>query len=196
MNAPAHDFPHLSGNQIAMLTGRIMGRPSARPATKGAAAARLAQAIGARASRTVAEKTLRDLQDIGHFGGAEEIVAKFMAKVAAEDGGETKAAPKKLAAKEASKAPTKKAPASPKAEANGAEGEEAGRRGRKSVLLGKRLVAKVAENPRRQGSHGFRSIQLILDAGPKGIATESFIELGGRLKDAQWDIAHNYVEAR
>ena len=61
-------------------------------------------------------------------------------------------------------------------------------RGRKSKFDNKRILLKVEEenNPRRKGSHGFVSYQIILDN--PGITYEKFIELGGRRQDLAWDV--------
>jgi hypothetical protein len=49
-------------------------------------------------------------------------------------------------------------------------------------------------NPRRPDSHGFRSLQLIIDN--PGIRVDEFREKGGRLNDLRWDLAHGNVEMR
>lgn len=46
-------------------------------------------------------------------------------------------------------------------------------------------------NPRRAGSHGYRSLQIIIDH--PGITTEEYIAKGGRLNDLRWDLAHGNV---
>ncbi len=81
------------------------------------------------------------------------------------------------------------------AEAQAAEGTatKAGR-GRTSALAGKALYSTKDENPRRAGSHGHRSFQIILDQ--PGISYEDYVEKGGRLSDAKWDIEKGNLEAR
>lgn len=81
-----------------------------------------------------------------------------------------------------------KAPKAPKAEG------EAGR-GRKSQYSGMTLKATVEANPRREGSHGFKSLALILAAGKSGISYEDYIAKGGRLNDLVWDINKDHVLA-
>lgn len=49
------------------------------------------------------------------------------------------------------------------------------------------------ENPRRQNSHGHRSLQIIIDN--PGITTEEFLAKGGRSNDLRWDLAHGNVRA-
>jgi hypothetical protein len=69
------------------------------------------------------------------------------------------------------------------------------RRGRKSVYAGRIIIATVEPdqdgsifNPRREGTQGFRSMQIILVAGQ--ISYEDYIDAGGRNNDLAWDIAH------
>lgn len=74
------------------------------------------------------------------------------------------------------------------------EAEAAARRGRKSALAGKKLThTKDGTNPRREGTHGYKSHQIILDN--PGITTEAFLEAGGRMNDLNWDISHGHVKA-
>jgi hypothetical protein len=49
------------------------------------------------------------------------------------------------------------------------------------------IVSKVEGNPRRKGSHGFKSFQIIASAR-KPVSVETFVEKGGRLRDLHWDI--------
>lgn len=48
-------------------------------------------------------------------------------------------------------------------------------------------------NPRRVGSHGYNSMQVIINA--PGITTEDFVKAGGRLNDLRWDIDKDNVRA-
>ena len=66
-------------------------------------------------------------------------------------------------------------------------------RGRKGIWSKHFLTAKVTENPRRPGTKGRTSLQIIMDA--PGISTEMYMNLGGRHQDLKWDIEHDYVEA-
>lgn len=66
-------------------------------------------------------------------------------------------------------------------------------RGRKGIWSKHFLTAKVTENPRRPGTKGRASLQIIMDA--PGISTEMYMNLGGRHQDLKWDIEHDYVEA-
>lgn len=51
----------------------------------------------------------------------------------------------------------------------------------------------VVANPRKPGSHGHKSIQVIIDH--PGITTEEYLKTGGRLNDLKWDIDHKFVQA-
>ncbi len=63
-----------------------------------------------------------------------------------------------------------------------------------SQFSGRKLFPKVKTNPRREGSHGFRSMGLII-AKP-GIIYEDYLAAGGRNSDIRYDIAHGHCEAR
>jgi hypothetical protein len=156
------------------------------------------------------------LDEVGHFGGAEEIIEQFIqaagvvpptprtltseeeddemaknvAKQAATAATKASKAPATKGAKgkaaTAAKAPKAAAPV--QAEANG--------RGRKSDLAGKRLFAKVETNPRRENSFGHRSMAVVIAAGARGITVEDYVAKGGRLTDARWDLEHGHIEAK
>ncbi len=66
-------------------------------------------------------------------------------------------------------------------------------RGRVSAHAGKRIVIEVRENPRREGTHGHRSFQPLLDALPEQFTCEQYCEAGGRPKDLKWDLSKGYV---
>jgi len=65
-------------------------------------------------------------------------------------------------------------------------------RGRRSGYAGKKLVAKTQDNNRRKNTHGYTSLQIIIDNSP--ISYEMFISKGGRLQDLAWDIKKGNVE--
>ena len=46
------------------------------------------------------------------------------------------------------------------------------------------IIKDVKGNPRKEGSLGFQSFSLI----KSGMTVAKFVELGGRMKDLQWDI--------
>lgn len=73
------------------------------------------------------------------------------------------------------------------------ETTHADRRGRKGAWSKHFLTAKSAENPRRPGTRGHQSFQVILDN--PGCSTEFYLSNGGRHQDIKFDIAHDYVEA-
>ena len=91
-----------------------------------------------------------------------------------------------------SEAPTTPSPTETAAVAPVAPAEP-GKRGRKPTGAGHKLTATVEANGRRKGSHGFNSLQIILDN--PGITQEDYIAKGGRLNDLRWDIAHGSVKA-
>lgn len=62
--------------------------------------------------------------------------------------------------------------------------------GPRSKFTGKRIIKLVKENPRRAGTHGHKSFELIED----GMTYEKYKEKGGRNNDLQWDIDHEYVK--
>lgn len=75
-----------------------------------------------------------------------------------------------------------------------AESKDSGKKGRSSAFEGKTIRAKVKENPRREGTHGHKSMAIILAAGDNGISYEDFIAAGGRRVDLAWDFSHEAVE--
>lgn len=56
----------------------------------------------------------------------------------------------------------------------------------------KKLYKLVDGNPRREGTHGWKSFSLIKD----GMTYEQYKAAGGRNNDLAWDIDHSYVELR
>lgn len=80
------------------------------------------------------------------------------------------------------------APKAPKAEGEGG-------RGRKSQYSGMRLKATVETNVRREGTHGFKSLGILIAAGKEGILYEDYLKKGGRLNDLVWDINKDHVVA-
>jgi hypothetical protein len=86
-----------------------------------------------------------------------------------------KAAPKKAAKKKAAK---KKAA---KKKGTGA--------GRISQFAGKKIIKLVSVNPRRNGTAGFKSFDLLRN----GMSYEKYIEEGGRRVDLAYDLEHKYV---
>jgi hypothetical protein len=61
-----------------------------------------------------------------------------------------------------------------------------------SKLYPSKAVAKA--NPRREGSHGFKSLAIIITK--PGITYAAFLAAGGRNKDLRYDIAQKHAEAR
>lgn len=68
-------------------------------------------------------------------------------------------------------------------------GEKPGPRSSKN---GMKIHKLVDANPRREGTHGYKSFALIKN----GMTYEEYIKAGGRPNDLAWDIDHKYVELR
>lgn len=77
------------------------------------------------------------------------------------------------------------APSAPKTKKSNA-------RGRTSSLAGKTLVKLSAENPRREGTNGWKSWNLISE----GMTYEQFIAAGGRRVDLAWDLKAGHLELK
>lgn len=126
-------------------------------------------------------------------------------KAAAKASGVKATAEAKKTSAVAAAAATKKTGDAAKATAKAAKapkGDTTGR-GRKSALAGKTLVAtvkldgdKAPINPRRVGSFGYNSLEIIIKAGKTGISTEDYLAAGGRMNDLNWDVEHGSVSAK
>lgn len=68
----------------------------------------------------------------------------------------------------------------------------AGLPGPRSQHTGQKIYKLVDKNPRRVGTHGYKSFELIKD----GMTYEAYRLAGGRTNDLAWDIDHGYVEMR
>lgn len=99
---------------------------------------------------------------------------------------------RKLSDTKENKPKKEKKPKKPKKEK--AIAKEGGKKGRASFFEGKtvKVSSETTENPRREGSHGYRSMQILLD-NRDGISYEEFISKGGRRQDLAWDVAHGYA---
>jgi hypothetical protein len=71
-----------------------------------------------------------------------------------------------------------------------ADSKMTGAPGPKSKFRGKFLYKLVDKNPRREGTWGYRSWELIQD----GMSYEAYKAAGGRNNDLQWDIDHRRIE--
>ncbi len=65
-------------------------------------------------------------------------------------------------------------------------------KGRASEFTGQRIIRLKKENPRREGSKGYQSWEVI----EKGMTYEQYIEAGGRRVDLAWDIAHGNIRMK
>lgn len=59
-------------------------------------------------------------------------------------------------------------------------------------LKGRFLKALREENPRRDGTHGHRDYQMLMDHGGE-MAVEDFIKKGGRVNNLDWDVGHEFA---
>jgi DNA-binding MarR family transcriptional regulator len=64
--------------------------------------------------------------------------------------------------------------------------------GPRSNLSGKHIYRISKTNPRREGTHGYKSFALIKD----GMTFEAYRQAGGRNNDLAWDLDHGFVEMR
>ena len=62
-------------------------------------------------------------------------------------------------------------------------------------FAGKTVYAKRDANPRRLGTKGFSSYEIIRGK-PDGVPYADYVAAGGRPQDLQWDIDHNFAEAK
>lgn len=63
-------------------------------------------------------------------------------------------------------------------------------KGKRISFKGKMIEAACQDNPRRAGTGGFKSMQILIDAnGP--ISYEDFLEAGGRRIDLAWDLKYD-----
>lgn len=74
--------------------------------------------------------------------------------------------------------------------ANGAK--KAAQSTRQFIDSSLKIIKKVSGNPRREGTFGYNSFQLI----KSGMTVEQFVKKGGRLRDLHWDVDHEYVELK
>lgn len=64
--------------------------------------------------------------------------------------------------------------------------------GPRSSFKGKVIKKLVVDNPRREGTHGHRSWELIKN----GMTYEAYIEAGGRPNDLKWDLDREWVSVK
>ena len=63
----------------------------------------------------------------------------------------------------------------------------------RSKFAGKTIRLLLDANPRREGTKGHKSFEIVRKAGGS-LSYEVYKMLGGRPNDLQWDIDHNYAE--
>jgi hypothetical protein len=67
--------------------------------------------------------------------------------------------------------------------------------GRQSKYSGMTITTTRKDNPRRAGTFGHDSFEIILRHRGK-VSFEQYRDEGGRLNDLQWDIDHDYVTVK
>lgn len=71
--------------------------------------------------------------------------------------------------------------------------QESAPKKKRTSFKGKMLQSKTPTNPRREGTCGYRSMQILIDAGGP-ISYEAFTSAGGRSNDFAWDLERDRVE--
>lgn len=71
---------------------------------------------------------------------------------------------------------------------------EGGPIGRASRYAGGKLHPVKTVNPRRAGTHGWKSYEIVREK--PGVTYEDYIAAGGRGNDLQWDIDKGYIEVK
>jgi hypothetical protein len=64
------------------------------------------------------------------------------------------------------------------------------KRGRKSEFTGKYIYKLAASNPRREGTHGHKAFEALMD----GMTYEQYLAAGGGRNHLAWDLEHRHVE--
>jgi hypothetical protein len=132
-------------------------------------------------------KAIKHVDVISHGGKPE----KFSVNATTEDVAEPQAA------NAAPSNPTAAAPVVAPATSPAKRGRKPTAQGKKlfpsDTLLGGDAEPLAYINPRRKKSHGYRSLQIVIDN--PGITTEDYLAKGGRLNDLAWDIKHGNVKA-
>lgn len=88
-----------------------------------------------------------------------------------------------------------KAGEEPEQEALHPEAPKGGRKPGSSKFSGKTIFPKVSDNPRRAGTHGFNSFEIIRGQSA-GVPYEQYIAQGGRTQDLKWDLDRGWCEVK
>ena len=171
----------LTNMDIAQLTSSINGKPTTRPRDKASAIKALETAMKDRLGAVGCSELGRILSQPNFLTAHHELGLLCEQEdgdgpgVASGGAGEPEVTVHVGEGAEAVDAP----PASPETKRG---------RGRLPTGHGKRLfpAARLEGNPRRVGSHGHKSLQIIIDH--PGISLEDFLVKGGRTVDLRWDI--------
>jgi hypothetical protein len=175
---------HLSQSEILELVEEITGQPQGRVADKPSALRKLGKTIASHYSETDAEALARSV-----INGKFREVYPTMTKTTPPKAKDLLARAEKILKTKALpvKAKIEKAPKEPKAP------KEGGTRPRLStVYAGKKLTAVHDENPRRTGTAGHKSMEIIRKH--PGMTVDEFLNRGGRSNDLRWDIEKGNVK--
>lgn len=75
------------------------------------------------------------------------------------------------------------------------QSKKVGRPAGTGKFAGKTIYPKCRNNPRRVGSKGWHSYEIILGR-TDGVPYEEYVAKGGRARDLQWDIDRKWAEVR
>lgn len=79
--------------------------------------------------------------------------------------------------------------------ANGVEVQKRGRKPGTGEFASKTVFALREDNPRRTGTTGFKSYE-VLRGKPEGVPYAAYIAAGGRPQDLRWDVARKWAEVK
>lgn len=195
--------------QMVKLYNSLAATPVKKFTDRKTAAERLWKLIEEQNMETIDIDSLPD-NISGQMAEAAAKQAAANAERAAAAAAKKEAAAKAKAEREATRAAKKEAATAAKAE------KEAARAARKEAAAAAKAAAKVPRskiegktlvptykdaegnlaNPRKVGTFGWNSYNIVLAAGADGISVADFKAAGGRLVDANWDIDHGYMVAQ
>ena len=103
----------------------------------------------------------------------------------------TKTSKKGTSKKGTSKKGTSKKGTSKKSTAKRPHGPaRSGPRKRRTPFSGKKITKLQRENPRREGTHGHKSWELIKN----GMTVDAYLDAGGRMNDLRWDLSRKRIK--
>jgi hypothetical protein len=209
-----HRQVQLRIHQITQLAGIALGKPARPSKTKPAAIARLRSVLG-QVAGDEGEEIHRRVILAGDCRRALELLKQSLTKVCERQGRTThwfshrtingmgsELIPHIKLKEDEMSDETNTMEAEGNAADTPAPAPKAARKERVSEYANKWIVGtcKIDEasglpiNPRKQGSHGHRSMAVVLEAGADGLSYEDYIKGGGRPNDLKWDIDHGNVK--